>query len=97
MGDPIFARVSEASARPQAVQLASSIMELVRKATNSWPDIKPWVDAADVASLVAKARAEARTLLVLLHAAVCRRLVCSACPARCHPPTVRRWTSLRDG
>jgi hypoxia up-regulated 1 len=54
VGDRLFERVAEAEARPRAVQLASGFVELARKAANSWPDLKPWLNASDVAALAAK-------------------------------------------
>ena len=39
---------------PQAVKVASEFVELTRKAINSWPNIKPWLNASDIETLVAK-------------------------------------------
>jgi hypothetical protein len=54
VGDRVFERAAEAAARPQVLKLADGFVELVRKAANSWPDMKPWLNASDVAALVAK-------------------------------------------
>ena len=57
VGDAIFARAEEAAARPAAVKLASDFLELTRKALNSWPEVKPWLNASDIAALAAKVQA----------------------------------------
>lgn len=41
-------------ARPQLVKLARDFVELARKAVNTWPEAKPWLDADDIARLVEK-------------------------------------------
>lgn len=38
----------------QAVQRALDFVELARKAANSWPDLKPWLNATDIQALVKK-------------------------------------------
>lgn len=53
-GDAIAMRVVEAKQRPQLVKLARDFVELARKAVNTWPEAKPWLDADDIAHLVEK-------------------------------------------
>ena len=38
----------------QVVAAASEFVELVRKAANSWPSIKPWINASDIEELLSK-------------------------------------------
>ena len=79
VGDAIFARAEEAAARPAAVKLASDFLELTRKALNSWPEVKPWLNASDIAALAAKV--QARVAAAVRAAARCRLRVPAALPA----------------
>lgn len=54
VGDAILARVAEAEARPKALALAAEFVELTRKAVNSWPEVKPWLEKEDVDALSAQ-------------------------------------------
>lgn len=54
VGDAILARVAEAEARPKALALAAQFVELARKAVNSWPQVKPWLEKVDVDALTAQ-------------------------------------------
>ncbi|PSC68342.1 heat shock 70 kDa 17 isoform A [Micractinium conductrix] len=53
-GDKIFARVSEAEMRPKVIDLSNETVELMRKAMNTWREIKPWLDTDEVAALAAQ-------------------------------------------
>ena len=44
-------RASEASARPQAVDSARQLVELIGKTANAWPTIKPWLNETDIKGL----------------------------------------------
>lgn len=44
-------RASEASARPQAVDSARQLAELIGKSINAWPTIKPWLNETDIKGL----------------------------------------------
>ena len=50
-GDPMSFRASEASARPQAVDSARQLVELIGKTANAWPTIKPWLNETDIKGL----------------------------------------------
>eukprot|EP00887_Chlorella_sp_A99_P006297 scaffold3.g6297.t1 len=54
VGDPIQARLAEKAARPEALEAATAVVELVRKAASSWPSIKPWINASEVEQLLGK-------------------------------------------
>ncbi|KAL4458458.1 hypothetical protein ABPG75_013323 [Micractinium tetrahymenae] len=54
VGDAIFGRVAEAEARPKALALAAEFVELTRKAVNSWPEVKPWLEKEEVDALAAQ-------------------------------------------
>ena len=45
------------------VKLASSFLEMTRAAVSSWPDLKPWLNASDIAALVAKVVGRPRRVL----------------------------------
>lgn len=51
MGDPIKGRVHELERRPLRVQAAVELTDLIAKATNSWPETKPWLNETHVAAL----------------------------------------------
>ena len=59
--------------RAQLAKLAREFSELTRKAINTWPEAKPWLDADDIAALLQKVGAQrpARCL-----AAVCVEAAC---------------------
>lgn len=40
----------------QVVEKALSFVELAKKAANSWPDLKPWLNTTDIQALIAKVR-----------------------------------------
>ena len=52
-GDAIEARAAEAAARPGAVKAGLDFVELVLKAANSWPTVKPWLNETEVAGVIA--------------------------------------------
>jgi hypothetical protein len=45
IGDPIKDRVYELQRRPDRVQAAKELTDLVAKAANSWPESKPWLNS----------------------------------------------------
>jgi DNA repair ATPase RecN len=51
MGDPIRGRVRELERRPARVQAATELTDLISKATNSWPETKPWLNSTLVEEL----------------------------------------------
>ncbi|EFN50467.1 hypothetical protein CHLNCDRAFT_142658, partial [Chlorella variabilis] len=69
VGDRLFERAAEAAARPRVLRLAGDFVDLARKAANSWPDIKPWLNASDIAALVAKVVGSTLPTLPTPHAA----------------------------
>ncbi len=46
--------MAEAEARPKALALAAQFVELTRKAVNSWPQVKPWLEKVDIDALTAQ-------------------------------------------
>ena len=46
-------RAKELSSRPKAVRSAQEAAELVRKASNSWSEIKPWLNETEIQSFLA--------------------------------------------
>lgn len=48
--------MAEAEARPKALALAAQFVELTRKAVNSWPQVKPWLEKVDIDALTAQVR-----------------------------------------
>lgn len=71
MGDPIKGRVSELERRPARVLAALELTEIVSKATNSWPETKPWLNSTLIEDLKVKVRPHS---LVQRHVA-CDRLL----------------------
>lgn len=55
-GDPIFFRVSELQARPEAVQLARQFAQLTTQSVTGWATSKPWMNATDSQNLLAEVR-----------------------------------------
>ena len=51
MGDPIKGRVSELERRPERLQAAKQLTDMVAMAVNSWPETKPWLNVTHVADL----------------------------------------------
>ena len=59
-------RASEASARPQAVDSARQLVELIGKSINAWPTIKPWLNETDIKGLTEQVTCSAARLQLLL-------------------------------
>lgn len=51
-GDAARSRAREMKARPKAVKLAREVIDLARKSANTWAEIKPWLNATEVADFV---------------------------------------------
>ena len=51
VGDPIQGRVFEMQRRPERMQKALELTEVVAMATNSWPEMRPWLNATRVEML----------------------------------------------
>ena len=63
IGDPIFFRVTELAALPEALQLARQFAELSRQSVKGWASSKPWINATETDDLLA----EVRFLLTCMH------------------------------
>lgn len=55
-GDAIELRAAEAASRPAMVQSGLDFVELVLKAANSWPTVKPWLNETEVESVVSSVK-----------------------------------------
>lgn len=53
-GNDFELRAKEASDRPTAVATAQAYVELIRKAINSWPEAKPFLNQTDIDNLSLK-------------------------------------------
>lgn len=51
---PLPTSSPSAAVHAQLVKLARDFVELARKAVNTWPEAKPWLDADDIGRLVEK-------------------------------------------
>lgn len=51
VGDPIKTRVYEMQRRPERVEGARSVINMVALSTNSWPETRPWLDPAQISEL----------------------------------------------
>jgi hypothetical protein len=51
-----FAFPIETARGVQVVEKAQDFVELAKKAANSWPDIKPWLNITDIQALLKKVR-----------------------------------------
>lgn len=56
VGDPVQGRMREAAERDDRVGDAKLLVDLVKKAVNSWPDAKPWMNATFIEALAQKVR-----------------------------------------
>lgn len=54
IGDKMSHRASELNRRPESVAMAQEYINLLRKAINSWPEAKPWLDQTEIDKLVNK-------------------------------------------
>lgn len=53
-GDELEVRAKEATERPTAIATARAYVELIRKAINSWPESKPFLNQTDIDDLSSK-------------------------------------------
>ena len=64
VGEPVAARVREAAERGDRVDDAKLLVDLVKKAVNSWPAAKPWMNTTFIETLSEKVRPGARVWAV---------------------------------
>ncbi|GMH32381.1 hypothetical protein BSKO_00215 [Bryopsis sp. KO-2023] len=53
-GNAITVRIEEGKTREQTMATAKAYIELIRKAANTWPEAKPWLNKTEIEKLVVK-------------------------------------------